>query len=172
MSGGVSGQVMDWREGRRMRAWELHEAGWSQAAIAEALGVTPGAVSQWMRRSREGGGPSALRKRPAPGASCRLSAAQQAQVQTWLREGAEVHGFRGEVWTRRRVAVLIERKLGVRYHPGHVSKLLQSWGWSPQLPERRARQRDEAVIERWRTERWPAIKKDGAGGRAHAALRR
>ena len=157
----VSAQAADWREGRRRRAWELHEQGWSQRAIAEALGVTEGAVSQWMRRAREGGGPAALRKRVAPGASCRLSSAQQAQVLDWLREGAEAHGFRGELWTRRRVAVLIERQLGIRYHPGHVSKLLQQWGWSPQLPERRARQRDEPAIRQWRTERWPAIKKDG-----------
>lgn len=63
-----------------MRAWELHEQGWRQQEIAAALGVTKGAVSQWMRRAREGGGPDALHKRTAPGASCRLSAAQQARV--------------------------------------------------------------------------------------------
>jgi transposase len=107
----------------------------------------------------------------APGAACRLSTEQQAQILAWLREGAEAQSFRGEIWTRRRVAALIERQLGIRYQPG-VSKLLASWGWSPQLPERRARQRDEAAIARWRTGCWPAIKKSGAGGRAHAALRR
>ena len=172
MSTAVSQRAADWREGRRLRAWELHEQGWRQCEIAAALGVTEGAVSQWMRRAREGGGPEALRKRTAPGPSCRLSEAQQARVLDWLRQGAEAHGFRGELWTRRRVATLIERKLGIRYHPAHVSRLLQQWGWSPQVPERRARQRDEAAIERWRTERWPAIKKEGPAGRAHAAVRR
>ena len=171
MTTGRSKPAADWREGRRIRAWELHEQDWSQRDIAAALGVTEGAVSQWMRRAREGGGPEALRKHPAPGASCRLSSEQQTQVLDWLREGAEAHGFRGELWTRRRVAALIERRLGIRYHPGHVSKLLASWGWSPQLPERRARQRDEAAIERWRTERWPAIKKSGPARGVHAALR-
>jgi hypothetical protein len=57
----------DWLEGRRLRAWELHEAGWTGQKIAAALGVTPGAVSQWLRRAREGGGREALRKRPVPG---------------------------------------------------------------------------------------------------------
>jgi transposase len=168
----LSKQAADWREGRRLRAWELHEAGWSQAAIAEALGVTEGAVSQWMRRAREGGGPEALRKRTAPGAASRLSEAQRARIIAWLREGPEAHGFRGDLWTRKRVAALIARKLGIRYHPGHVSKLLAQWRWSPQLPERRARQRDEDAIREWLTARWPAIKKEGAGGRAHAAVRR
>jgi transposase len=114
-----------------------------------------------MRRARDGGGPEALRKRKAPGGQPRLSAAQQSQVLAWLREGAEAHGFRGALWTGKRVAVLIERQLGIRYHPGHVSKLLQSWKWSAQKPENRARQRNEAAIEEWVKERWPAIKKEG-----------
>jgi transposase len=167
----LSATATDWREGRRLRAWELHEQGWSQSQIAAALGVPSGAVCQWMRRAREGGGPEALRKRKAPGGQPRLSASQQAQILEWLREGAEAHGFRGDLWTKTRVAVLIERQLEVRYHPGHISKLLQAWGWSAQKPERRARQRDEAAIEQWVQERWPAIKKAGAGGGADAAVR-
>lgn len=170
MGQSLSATAADWREGRRLRAWELAEQGWSQRQIATALGVTSGAVCQWMRRAREGGGPEALKKRTAPGGQRRLSGEQQAQILEWLREGAEAHGFLGALWTRKRVAVLIERKLGIRYHPGHVSKLLQSWGWSPQKPEKRARQRDEAAIEAWVRERWPAIKKEGSGGGAHAAL--
>ena len=114
-----------------------------------------------MRRARDGGGPEALRQRKAPGGQPRLSVEQQSQVLGWLREGAEAHGFRGDLWTRKRVAVLIERQLGIRYHPGHVSKLLQSWKWSAQKPEQRARQRDEAAIEEWVKARWPAIKKAG-----------
>lgn len=172
MSHVYSATARDWREGRRLRAWELSEQGWSQSEIAAALGVSRGAVCQWMRRAREGGGPEALRKRKAPGGQPRLSAEQQAQILEWLKEGPEAHGFRGELWTRKRVALLIERKLGVRYHPGHVSKLLQAWKWSPQKPEKRARQRDEAAIEQWVKERWPAIKKESAGGGAHVALRR
>jgi transposase len=157
----LSATATNWREGRRLRAWELHEQGWRQSQIAAALGVTSGAVCQWMRRVRDGGGPEALRKRKAPGGQPRLSVEQQSQVLAWLREGAAAHGFRGELWTRKRVAVLIEGKLGLRYHPGHVSKLLQSWKWSSQKPEQRARQRDEAAIEQWVKERWPAIKKEG-----------
>ncbi len=35
----------DWLEGRRLRALELYETGWKAIRIAEALGVTRGAVS-------------------------------------------------------------------------------------------------------------------------------
>jgi len=45
----------DWREERRKQAWNLKEQGWQQNKIAKALGVSKGAVSQWMKRGREGG---------------------------------------------------------------------------------------------------------------------
>ena len=56
----------DWKEGRRLRAWELYQQHWKQALIAQALGVTPGAVSQWIALGKKAG-PEALRRRPAPG---------------------------------------------------------------------------------------------------------
>jgi transposase len=153
----------DWKEGRRLRAWALAQQGWPQHLIAAALGVTPGAVSQWLKRGREGG-VAALRRRTAPGAPPKLRAAQRAQVPALLAPGAEAYGFRGDLWTARRVAWLIEAHFGVRYHPGHVSRLLRTLDWTPQQPEQRATQRDEAAIERWWAERWPALKKGPAAG--------
>ncbi len=41
----------DWREARRLRAWELKQKGWKQQDSAEALGVSNGAVSQWMHKA-------------------------------------------------------------------------------------------------------------------------
>jgi transposase len=148
----------DWREGRRLRAWELKQQGWTQQAIAAALGVTPGAVSQWLRRARDGGG-AALRRRVAPGPMPRLTAEQRARIPELLARGAEAFGFRGEVWTARRVTAVIRGEFGVGYHPNHVGKLLRAAGWSTQKPVRRATQRDEAAIAAWHAERWPALKK-------------
>src|SRR5690348_11562555 len=102
--------TLDWREGRRRRAWELKEQGWKQQDIAAALGVTPGAVSQWLKRAREGGGMEALRRRPAPGRRPKLTPAQRAQLPALLARGAEAFGFRGQVWTCQRVAVVIRRR--------------------------------------------------------------
>lgn len=152
-------EQLDWREGRRRRAWELHQAGWKQHDIAAALGVTPGAVSQWLKRAREGGGVAALRRRPAPGRRPKLTPAHRAQLPALLARGAEAFGFRGQIWTCRRVAVVIRRRFGVRYHPAHVSRLLHALGQSVQQPRPQARQRDAAAIAAWRQERWPALKK-------------
>jgi transposase len=151
-------QPKEWREERRLRAWALKQRGWSQQTIAEALGVTPGAVSQWMRRGREGG-VDALRRRPLPGAVPKLTAEQRAQIPVLLAQGAEAFGFRGDVWTGKRVTTVIRREFGVRYHPNHVGKVLRAAGWSVQKPVQRASQRNEAAIEAWRTERWPALKR-------------
>jgi transposase len=147
-----------WLEGRRLRAWELKQQGWKQRDIATALGVTEGAVSQWLKRAREGG-VEALRHQPSPGPQPRLSAEQRAKIPTVLAKGAEAYGFRGDLWTTKRVAIVIEREFGVRYHPAHVSRLLRDIGWSVQKPIKRASQRDEAAIETWRTQRWPTLKK-------------
>ena len=149
---------LDWREGRRRRAWELKEPGWKQQDIAAALGVTPGAVSQWLKRAREQG-VEALRRHPAPGRQPRLTPEQVAQLPGLLAQGSEAYGFRGQVWTCRRVADVIRRTFGVAYHPAHVSRLLHAIRHSVQRPVERATQRDEAAIAAWWQERWPALEK-------------
>jgi transposase len=146
------------KEARRLPAWSLKPHGWSQRRIAEALGVSEGAVSQWMTRARDGG-PTALHHRSPPGAARRLTGEQLARLPALLRRGPTTYGFRGDVWTRRRIAVVIRLEFGVTYHPTQVGRLCKAIRWSPQKPARRARQRDDAAITRWRDETWPALKR-------------
>jgi transposase len=154
-----SQEATDWREGRRLRAWELKQEGWKQRDIARALGVSKGAVSQWMKRAKQEEGIEALKHRPPPGAKARLSEEQRAKIAELLARGAPAHGFRGEVWTCARVAEVIRKEFGVSYHPAHVSRLVRALGLSLQKPMRRANQRDEEAIRSWREERWPELKK-------------
>jgi transposase len=148
----------DWREERRKRAWELKAQGWKQTDIAKALGVSEGAISQWLKRGREGG-MEALNTRPPKGVAPRLTAKQKAQIPSLLVKGAEAYGFRGDVWTTKRVTEVVDRTFGVRYHPDYVGRLLREAGWSRQKPIERATQRNEEAIRQWYAERWPAIKK-------------
>jgi len=151
-------ESQDWREARRLRAWELKQKGWQQKAIAEALGVSKGAVSQWLKQAdREG--VEALRKRTGGGPKPRLSAEQVNQLPALLSQGAEHFGFRGDVWTRARVAAVIQQTFGVRYSLTHIGWLLDKIGWSLQKPVTRASQREEAAIERWRNETWFEVQK-------------
>jgi len=148
----------DWRQWRRLRALDLKQRGWYQRDIAAAMDVTEQTVSRWLARAR-GGGPEALRIRPSPGPPPKLGDAQKRQVPEFLWHGPEAYGFRGAVWTRARIAQVIEEEFGVRYHKGHVGRLLAELGWTPQVPIRRAVQRDERAIRSWRDEVWPDLQR-------------
>jgi transposase len=154
-----------WREWRRFRALQLKEQSWFQRHIATALGVTEDAVSRWIVRARNGG-PEALRSRTSPGRPPKLSPAQKRMIPEFLWHGAEAYGFRGEVWTCGRIAQVIAEEFGVRYHKDHVGRLLGELQWTPQVPIRRAIQRDEEAIRRWRDEVWPDLRR-----RAHRERR-
>ena len=154
----ASKEKTDWKAERRKRAWALYQTGWQQKKIAEALGVSRGAVSQWVKRARTGG-QEALNTPPRTGRPARLSRADRQRLVKLLAKGAEAFGFRGAVWTNPRVAKLIEGELGVRYHPAHVIRILKALGWTPQKPRVQAKQRKPEEIERWWQERWPELKK-------------
>ena len=85
--------------------------------------------------------------------------AQRRSIPEFLWHGPEAYGFRGQVWTCARVAKVIEWEFGVRYHKGHVGRLLKELGWTPQQPIKRAIQRDEEAIRRWRDETWPELRR-------------
>jgi transposase len=148
----------DWRERRRFQALDLKRNSWRQESIATSIGVTKGAVSQWMRVARTQG-EDALRARPHSGRPAELTPAEKQLIPELLAYGAEAYGFRGEVWTCSRVRKVIEWGLGVSYHKSHVARVLKALHWTPQMPVQRAAQRDEAAITLWRTEVWAALKK-------------
>jgi transposase len=153
-----NGFPQTWQEARRKRAFELRQHGWKQYEIAEALGVSPAAVSQWLANMREHG-MAAWRAKPRPTGSIKLAGDQWRLIPELLSHGAEAYGFRGECWTCARVATVIGEEFGVWYHKAHVSRLLKRLHWTPQMPIERATQRDAAVIEPWRLQVWPQLKK-------------
>ena len=138
-------KATDWREVRRRRAWDLKQQGWKQRDLAAVLGVTEGAVSQRFQRVRVVG-VKALAARAPSGRPPRLTAAQRKKNSKLLAKGAETHGFRSDLWTRRRVAVVIQREFGVTHCEQHIGTLLRACEWSPQKPVRRANKRDEEAI--------------------------
>jgi transposase len=152
-------EPQNWREYRRMRAWEMHQQGYKQREIAAALDLTQSAVSRIIARA-EAGGLKALRHHKPPGRRPSLSAEQRQQLLAELAQGAEAHGFAGDVWTTERIAQFIAQRFGVKYHRDHIGPLLRQLGWSPQRPVVRASQRNEAAIEQWVEVTWPELKKE------------
>ncbi len=87
-----------------MRTRELKQSGWKQRDIASALGITEGAVSQWLAAARRGGRDAHVSHLSRCGMSPKLTPDQLRLIPDFLWHGAEAYGFRGDVWTCEPVA--------------------------------------------------------------------
>ena len=133
-------------ERRRRRAVELMQQGESPTVIARILGVRRTSLYRWKALAQRS--PDGLAARPHPGPTSRLSADQLARLEGLLKEGAQAHGWKTQLWTADRVAELIERRFKVRFHPEHARKILKRrLRWTSQKPQRKARERDEVAID-------------------------
>lgn len=145
-------------EDRRHRALRLLDEGLSLNEVGHRIGCAPSSVLRWRDR-RADEGPDGLTVRPTPGRPCKLTQAQRRRLVRILLKGALARGYRTELWTTARIAEVIEDAFGVEYHRDHVGRLMHGLGWSSQKPERRALERDEERIERWKRSDWPRVKK-------------
>ena len=150
-----------WEE-RRFRGIELYRKDVKQSEIARRLGVTPQAVSNWVRAWKRSGKGSLARK-PHEGRPHKLSRDQERDLLEQLARGPAAHGYSTELWTGERIARLVRERYGVRLHHKHVPKLLRQLGWSYQRPIGRPMERDEKGVQRWVRREWPRIKKKGSG---------
>jgi transposase len=155
-------------ERRRRRAVELLEQGETPAVVARILGVKRTSLHRWRRMAHQADG---LAPKPPSGAKRRLDDAQLAQLERLLRKGAPAHGFPNELWTATRVAKVILRHFGVEYHPAYVRRLLRRrLNWTSHKPQRRARQRNDEEVERWKADDFPRILREAFRRRAHVAF--
>lgn len=145
-------------ERRRQRALALLRKGLNLSAVAARVGCSVSSVFLWRQMVRARG-EAGLRAKPVPGRPPKLSRRQRETLSRILLRGALESDYPTDLWTTRRVAELIRKRFGVTYHPNHLWRLLQALGWSCQKPEKRARERDEEAIARWKRYRWPHIKK-------------
>ena len=156
-------------EKRRLRSVRFFEKGYSGAEVARRLGVARQVAHRW-KRAWEVGGKGALVSKGQAGPKPKIDAAASQRVVDALLAGPKSQGYKTELWTLPRVSVLISKLTGVRYHPGHVWRVLGSLGFSCQRPVRRALVRDEKAIGTWRRRNWPAIKKTPAASAASSSL--
>jgi transposase len=156
-------------ERRRLLAVHRVEEGYSQAEVALFLGVTPRSVRRWVRMYRscgEGG----LAPIAHHGREPKLWPSQEETVLWWLTRHPKELGFRNGLWTAPRVAKLIFKNWGIRFHPRYLNQWLARRGISPQKPILRPRERDQEEIDRWLRQDWPRIRAQAERDKAHLVL--
>ena len=157
MAAGLDAAERARRERVRLAAAEMIEAGASDREIARHFRVSRMSVNRW-RRNLAAGGREALASKGAGGAQCKLAPAQVAELEAVLEEGPAASGYADQCWTLARIAEQVWLRFGVEYTLAGMDVLLHRIGWSVQVPARRAAERDEEKIARWREETWPVIK--------------
>src|ERR1700691_2787828 len=157
-------------EKRRKKAAALFNKDHSAAEVARRLGVARQVAYRWKTVWETGGSP-ALQSKGPPGRKSKLTGEQTQRVTDALLAGPSAQGYKTDLWTLPRVAALIEDLTGVRYHPGHVWRLLGASGFSCQRPERRAVERDPKAIRRWQRVTWPELKKSPPAKTDHRLYR-
>ncbi len=145
-------------EKRRLEAVRLVvEEGLSQSEAARRVKAAQQSVSRWVSEHGERGA-TGLRQAGRAGRKPLLHATQLERLEQMLLQGPEAHDFPTPLWTCPRVARLIADEFGVRYHEGHVWKILRTLNWSSQRPVGQARERNEEAIRNWQRKTWPATK--------------
>ena len=144
---------------RRLQAARRFTQGLAQAAIARELGVSRAAVHYW-RQEWNGGGSKALARKNV-GPKARLEVNDLVKIERALTKGPEAYGYATNLWTLKRVRLLVATIAHVRYGQTQVWNILTDLGWSCQKPARRAKERDEKAIAHWQQATWPRIKKRG-----------
>jgi transposase len=149
---------------RRSIAVELLQDGNTLTEVAGLLSVSVSSIKRWKKAFRQGG-LAALAPKRHSGPKSKLSLAQKRRLREILLRGPLAAGFSTDLWTCRRVAEVVQREFDIAYHPDHLGRILHDLGFSPQKPQQRARERNEAAIKRWRQHDWPRIKKGDAAGK-------
>ena len=154
---------------RRVKGARMLLRGEKPAQVARELGVSRQSVMRWERALADGG-LKRLAQVGRRGGRSRLSPLQQKELAGLLKQGALSAGYDTEIWTLPRIAALIEERFGHRLVISSVWRTLQRMGFSPQRPSKLARERNEPAIKKWKTKRWPALKKSPRGSDESSSL--
>jgi len=145
---------------RRKRALRLLDIeNLSLNEVARRIGCNASSVKRW-RDQRAVENEGVYEVKTSPGRPQRLSAEQKKELVEALSKGPLANGYSTDLWTTARIAEVVKRLFDVSYHRDHIGRLMSDLGWSCQKPDRRALQRKEELIEQWKQEEWPRIKKN------------
>jgi transposase len=147
-------------EALRLRALRGCQLGFTEADVADLLGVARETVSRWWSAYAQGGLPALPHDRSGrPQGSGRTLSDEQGSHLQQLLDGhsPEELGIAAPLWSRRAVRDLIHKEYGIRMPVRTVGAYLQRWGYTAKRPRRQAKKQDPEEIRQWLEETYPAI---------------
>ena len=126
--------------------------------IAKTLKLSLSGVSEWLKIYSEQGVDGLLEGQRS-GRPSFLSELDKVLLCDIIDSGPIAYGYISGLWTSIRIADVIDQEFGVRYHPGHVRKLLADFGFSVQSPKRVLALADKEKQAKWVSKTYPTIKK-------------
>jgi transposase len=147
-------------EALRLRAVHGCELGFTEADVADLLGIARETVSRWWSAYVQQG-PDALpgnRTGRPLGTGRTLSDEQARRLQDLIDNNSpEELGIPSPVWSRRAVQDLIRSESGIAMPVRTVGEYLKRWGYTAKKPRRHARDQDPEDVNKWLNETYPAL---------------
>ncbi|HEX2291450.1 MAG TPA: winged helix-turn-helix domain-containing protein [Pseudonocardiaceae bacterium] len=157
--GGLTAKQRAQREQVRFEAAELFAEGVSPPQVARRLRVSRKSAYAWHARWREAG-VMALRSKGPSGRPSRMSPGWREWLATELEKGPAAHGWvEDQRWTLDRIATVMARRFHVRFSRAQTWRILRQMGFTVQVPQRRAAERDEDAVATWIKETWPRVER-------------
>jgi transposase len=149
-------------EALRLRAVRGCALGYSEAEMAELLGVARETVCRWCCAFQAGGEDALPQERSGrpPGSGRLLSETQAQHVQALLdQQTPEDLGIAAPLWSRRAVQELIRREFGLRLAVRTVGAYLQRWGYTAKRPRCHSKNQDPDEVQEWLQQTYPMIER-------------
>lgn len=143
----------------RCRAILLRTEGYGLEETSAILKRPISTIKDWNRSFHKHGIWSLKPKTETRGSKKKLGSHERIILTKAIERGPRSVGFNGNVWTSSMVAEYIQKRWGIKYHPGHVRKLLHKLGFSVQYPRDKLALADKEAQETWLKETYPEIKK-------------
>ncbi|HVV71781.1 MAG TPA: helix-turn-helix domain-containing protein [Verrucomicrobiae bacterium] len=144
-------------EERRRLGIGLLRQGLSLDEVSRRVGCHASSVFRWREAFRQNGR-SGLKARPIPGRPRKLVARDLRRLVRLLNEGPRAHGYKTDYWTTMRIAKLIRRQFGVRYHRDHIGRLMATldWQYVKPLEEQATRSTEcrDGAEQAWQVHGW------------------
>jgi transposase len=147
-----------YRVSKRIHSVLLNNEGRTSGEISRILEASREKVSEWLK-IYDHQGIDGLLEGQRTGRPAHLTDLQKILLCDIIESGPVAYGLSTGIWTSKTIAEIIEWEFNVRYHEGHVRKLLQEIGFSVQTPKRLLAAADKEKRMKWVSETFPKLKK-------------